>query len=52
MIIEKCVSKNIFVGICTANAVLTNYVGSDKNGWAYLANRAMWHNKVESLCAY
>jgi hypothetical protein len=46
VVIEKCVSKNIFVGVCNANANLTNYIGSDKNGWAYLANRAVWHNKV------
>ena len=39
-------SKNIFVGVCTAAAPLANYVGSDRNGWGYLANRALWHNKV------
>ncbi|RHY41291.1 hypothetical protein DYB30_011384, partial [Aphanomyces astaci] len=27
--IDKCVSKNIFVGICTADASMENYVGSD-----------------------
>ena len=50
VVIEKCVSKNIFVGICTSNALLTNYVGSDRNGWGYLANRAMWHNKASAAC--
>jgi len=29
-------------------AALENYVGSDRYGWGYLANRAMWHNKGKS----
>ncbi|ETW05794.1 hypothetical protein H310_03478 [Aphanomyces invadans] len=43
--IDKCVSKNIFVGICTADASMENYVGSDAWGWGFLANKAVWHNK-------
>jgi hypothetical protein len=43
--IDRCISKNIFIGITTADARLDNYVGCDKYGWAFLANRAVWHNK-------
>lgn len=43
--IDKCVSKNIFIGICTSDSALGNYVGSDMFSWGYLANRAIWHNK-------
>ena len=43
--IDKCVSKNIFVGVVAANASVENYVGSDRYGWGYLANKAIWHNK-------
>lgn len=43
--IDKCCSKNIFVGVVRASAPMDNYVGSDKNGWGYLANRAIWYNK-------
>ncbi|KAF0697446.1 Aste57867_11869 [Aphanomyces stellatus] len=43
--IDKCVSKNIFVGICTADASVENYIGSDACGWGFLANKAVWHNK-------
>ena len=46
--IDKCVSKNIFIGVTTSSAVLDNYVGSDSQGWGYLANRAIWHNKGKS----
>merc|ERR1712054_675739 len=43
--IDKCISKNIFVGIMTSNGSTDNYVGSDRYGWGYLANKAIWHNK-------
>ena len=43
--IDKCVSKNIFIGVCTSDSALGNYVGSDQYSWGYLANRAIWHNK-------
>ncbi|KDO34041.1 hypothetical protein SPRG_01315 [Saprolegnia parasitica CBS 223.65] len=45
--IDKCVSKNIFVGVCTSDACLDNYVGSDAYGWGFLANKAVWHNKTK-----
>lgn len=43
--IDRCVSKNIFIGVVTPEARLDNYVGCDKFGWAFLANKAVWHNK-------
>jgi hypothetical protein len=43
--IERCISKNIFLGVATKEARLDNYVGCDRFGWAFLANRALWHNK-------
>merc|ERR1712166_588449 len=43
--IDKCVSKNIFVGVVSSNDSIDNYVGSDRYGWGYLANKAIWHNK-------
>lgn len=43
--IDRCVSKNIFIGVATRDARLDNYVGCDKHGWAFLANKAVWHNK-------
>ena len=43
--IDRCVSKNIFIGVATADARLDNYVGCDKYGWAFLANKAIWHGK-------
>lgn len=43
--IDRCVSKNIFLGVATKDARLDNYVGCDKHGWAFLANKAVWHNK-------
>ena len=46
--IDKCVSKNIFVGVVSAAASIENYVGSDRYGWGYLANKAIWHNKGKS----
>ena len=49
--IDKCVSKNIFVGIMTENGSTDNYVGSDREGWGYLANKAIWHNKGK-MCTY
>ena len=49
--IDKCVSKNIFVGIMTENGSIDNYVGSDREGWGYLANKAIWHNKGK-MCTY
>ena len=45
VIVDRCVSKNIFVGVVTADARLDNYAGCDKFGWAFLANKAVWHNK-------
>lgn len=43
--VDKCVSKNIFIGVARAESTLENYVGSDSHGWGYLANKAIWHNK-------
>ena len=43
--IDRCVSKNIFIGVATREARLDNYVGCDRYGWAFLANKAVWHNK-------
>lgn len=43
--VDKCVSKNIFVGVVDAFAAVDNYVGSDAHGWGYLANKAVWHNR-------
>ncbi|DAZ94132.1 TPA: hypothetical protein N0F65_010376 [Lagenidium giganteum] len=45
--IDKCVSKNIFVGVCTQQANLENYIGSDAFGYGFLANKAVWHNKTK-----
>ncbi|OQR96682.1 hypothetical protein ACHHYP_13804 [Achlya hypogyna] len=45
--IDKCISKNIFVGVCTGDASLENYIGSDAHGWGFLANKAVWHNKTK-----
>ena len=44
-------SKNIFVGVMRASSPLDNYVGADRGGWGYLANKAIWHNKGKA-CAY
>lgn len=43
----------MFVGVVSAESGLNNYVGSDKSGWGYLANKAIWHNKgkVGSRCS-
>ncbi|KAJ1459294.1 hypothetical protein M885DRAFT_57295 [Pelagophyceae sp. CCMP2097] len=35
--IERCCSKNIFIGVQRAEATLENYVGADRYGWGYLA---------------
>lgn len=43
--IDTCVSKNIFVGVCSHHASLENYIGSDGYGYGFLANKAVWHNK-------
>lgn len=45
--IDRCISKNIFVGVVTEDARSDNYVGCDRFGWAFLANRAVWHNKAK-----
>lgn len=43
--VERCVSKNIFVGVCSTAAALNSYVGSDRHGWGYLATRTLWHSR-------
>ncbi|KAF1783532.1 Concanavalin A-like lectin/glucanase domain [Phytophthora cactorum] len=45
--LDTCVSKNIFIGVCTADACMENYVGSDAYGYGFLANKAIWHNKAK-----
>ncbi|KAF4145274.1 Ubiquitin-transferase HECT domain-containing protein [Phytophthora infestans] len=45
--LDTCVSKNIFIGVCTADASMDNYVGSDAYGYGFLANKAIWHNKAK-----
>eukprot|EP00940_MAST-03C_sp_MAST-3C-sp2_P000372 g372.t1 len=47
VLVNKCVSKNIFIGVGTENAELENYVGSDRFAWGYLANKAIWHRKAK-----
>ena len=49
--IDKCVSKNIFVGVMASQASVDNYVGADQWGWGYLANKAIWHDKAK-VCSY
>ena len=39
VLIDRCISKNIFIGVVTPEARRDNYVGCDKHGWAFLANR-------------
>jgi hypothetical protein len=46
--IDRCVSKNIFIGVVAEEARCDNYVGCDRFGWAFLANRAIWHNKSKT----
>ena len=46
--VDRCISKNVFIGVSTAEARLDNYVGCDSHGWAFLANKAMWHGKSKS----
>lgn len=43
--IDKCVSKNVFIGVLSCDAQLDTYVGSDTHGWGYLANKALWHGR-------
>jgi hypothetical protein len=43
--IDRCISKNIFIGVVVDGAKMDNYVGCDVFGWAFLANKAIWHNK-------
>ncbi|KAL3667951.1 hypothetical protein V7S43_006828 [Phytophthora oleae] len=45
--LDTCVSKNIFIGVCTADASMENYIGSDAYGYGFLANKAVWHNKAK-----
>ncbi|KAE8914904.1 hypothetical protein PF003_g1523 [Phytophthora fragariae] len=45
--LDTCVSKNIFIGVCTAEASMENYIGSDAFGYGFLANKAVWHNKAK-----
>lgn len=45
--IDVCVSKNIFIGVCTAHASMENYIGSDAHGYGFLANKAVWFNKTK-----
>ncbi|GMF29327.1 unnamed protein product [Phytophthora lilii] len=45
--LDTCVSKNIFIGVCTAEASMENYIGSDGFGYGFLANKAVWHNKAK-----
>jgi hypothetical protein len=33
VLIDRCISKNIFIGVASKEARLDNYVGCDKFGW-------------------
>lgn len=44
----RCISKNIFIGVVTNESSLENYIGSDRYGWGYLANKAIWHGKSKT----
>ena len=46
--VDRCVSKNIFIGVMDENGAVGNYVGSDDHGWGFLANRAVWHKKAKT----
>lgn len=48
VMIDRCISKNIFIGVVSPEAKKDNYVGCDRHGWAFLANRAVWHNKSKT----
>ena len=46
--VDRCVSKNIFIGVMDEVGCVGNYVGSDDHGWGFLANRAVWHSKAKT----
>ena len=44
--------RKIFLSVsCQKSGSTDNYVGSDREGWGYLANKAIWHNKGK-MCTY
>jgi hypothetical protein len=48
--VDRCISKNIFVGVMCDTCPLDNYVGSDRKGWGYLANKVRGGGLISSIC--
>jgi hypothetical protein len=48
--IEKSVTAYIFIGVASRDVGLCNFLGGDSNGWGYIGDRALYHqrSKVKS----
>ncbi|CAM9546342.1 unnamed protein product [Chrysoparadoxa australica] len=43
--LDRCEKGHVFIGVVTASASISTYVGGDKHGWGLIGTRALWHNK-------
>jgi hypothetical protein len=41
----RCEKGHVFIGVCTAQASTSTYVGGDRHGWGLIGTRALWHNR-------
>jgi hypothetical protein len=50
--LDKCEKGHVFVGVVTADASTTTYVGGDRKGWGLIGTRALWHDRSKSRGDY
>lgn len=41
--IDRCLHKNIFIGVVTSEGSLSNYIGYDEYGWGFIGSQTIWH---------
>lgn len=43
--LDKCERGHVFIGVSTAQASTSTYVGGDKFGWGMIGTQALWHDR-------
>ena len=47
MSLESCKNGHVFLGVCTAAASMSTYLGGDQHSWGLIGTRALWHNRAK-----
>jgi len=50
--LDRCERGHVFLGVATASATTSTYVGGDRHGWGLIGTRALWHRRTKTTGDY